>query len=229
VALGSRIRNRDLIDNSKFTITTSHFSDRLLRSYLAINNSRVIPNFGHGDAQIPLRHRERSGWIALGRLSPEKGMLQLAADWPTDQALTIIGDGPERAALQDRISQSAIHLEHTMPIEQLRAALPRFMGLIVPSRWYEVAPQVVVEAMRVGLPIVAYEGTAVAEDVRLSGAGAVYSDAEELRISLRMVDEQLGDMSEKASNYFLQEWKENVWLDRIESVYAETVKGNIQH
>ena len=226
VALGLERRGRGLLGHAALVITTSTYSDELIRRYAGPVATRIIPNFGNGEAEEPRGSRSRSGWVAMGRLSPEKGFARLVEQWPIDRDLTVIGDGSQ-AAFVDTISRDRqVHRMSSLPIEELRQQLPGFLGLVLPSLWPEVAPQVVVEAMRVGLPVVAYEGNCVADTVRDSGAGATYRDAETLKSALTSVESDLDRLSALAAETFEREWTERTWLERIEAAYATALEGS---
>jgi len=96
-------------------------------------------------------------------------------------------------------------------------------GLVFPSRWIEVAPQIVVEAMRLGVPIVASEANGVADIVRESGAGATYSDRETLCVALQNVNDARDDMSRRASDYFSANWTKERWQESMVSLYHSLV------
>lgn len=226
VAIGLDRRGRDLLGRVSLVVTTSAYSDELIRRYANPVVTRVIPNFGYGEAEEPGSSTSRSGWVAMGRLSPEKGFVRLVEQWPTDVHLTVIGEGSQ-SALVDRYSRNAqVNMLGTLPIDELRRLLPEFYGLVLPSLWPEVAPQVVVEAMRVGLPVVAYEGNCVADTVRTSGAGATYSDGATLRAALMAVESDLDRFSDLAVETFEREWTERSWIRRIEEAYATALEGS---
>ena len=100
--------------------------------------------------------------IVIGRLHRQKGidwLLQTLPNWlefRNDCELLIVGDGPERAVLEQTAAQqpwrNRIHfLGHRRDIPELLAASEL---LLLPSRW-EGMPNVVMQAMAAGLPVVA--------------------------------------------------------------------------
>lgn len=224
VALGLRRRGAATLEQAALVLATSPFSQALLERYAGLGETLIVPNFGSGPIGVPRRTQERMGWVALGRMSVEKGFVPLVEQWPADRLLTIIGSGPEADEI-DRVSmgKSVTRLD-AVPIDELRRQLPWFRGLIVPSLWFEVAPQVVVEAMRLGVPIIAHESNCVAETVRASGAGATYRDSQTLISALERVDGSLDEMSLRAVQHYNSEWTEARWLSRIESAYASALR-----
>ena len=61
--------------------------------------SSILPN-GLPDL-APVTGVPRSGWVYVGRFSPEKGLSQLLANWPMEgHPLSLIGDGPLWQSIQ---------------------------------------------------------------------------------------------------------------------------------
>jgi glycosyltransferase involved in cell wall biosynthesis len=113
----------------------------------------------------------RSGFVFLGRLTPEKGIDVLLRAWRLafpdgDQVLHVVGAGPEEAAVRAAAADTGGVVVHG-PLEPGAAsALVRdARALVVPSRWYEVFPRVVVEAYALGTPVVASRIGSLAEIV----------------------------------------------------------------
>ncbi|QOY61978.1 glycosyltransferase [Lysobacter sp. H21R4] len=99
-------------------------------------------------------------FAAVGRLSPEKNLSMLLdafASTPADRAqLLLIGDGPERAALQARIG--ALGLASRVRLlgvrQDMQRLYPALDCLVLPSLT-EGMPLVVLEAMAHGVPVIA--------------------------------------------------------------------------
>jgi glycosyltransferase involved in cell wall biosynthesis len=149
----------------------------------------VVPNFvtsvNDGVRSAPGRER----WISVGRLSAEKGFVELLRTWPRGIALDIVGDGPVRAQLESS-APTGVKVLGTRPGAEMRQALPGYSGLVFPSRWVEAAiPLVVIEALEAGIPVVAREGSSGADQILSTGCGAVYNDDEPdcLAVALRAV------------------------------------------
>ena len=108
--------------------------------------------------------------IVIGRLHQQKGIDWLLQTMPLwleqrpDCELLIVGDGPERNRLEHMAMQLPSHdrvrfLGHRRDVPQLLAAARL---LLLPSRW-EGMPNVVMQAMAAGLPIVATEAEGIEE------------------------------------------------------------------
>ena len=222
VALSRSGFREDLERSGVTAVTLSDASDAVFRRMTQERiPSVVIPNFveDYSQGNIPSR-AERRGWLVVSRLSPEKGVGELLNIWPSDQELTVIGDGPETASIA-RISQEKpnIHLIPSLPRARLLRVFGEHVGLILPSRWHEVAPQVVVEAMCAGLPVVALGDNDVAPMVELTGAGRPYQDATELATSLADINTDWDNFSARARATYLDRWTPDHWLGKMMELY----------
>ncbi len=138
----------------------------------------VIPQFGVNtycfapseDARAAVRERVSAGSADLlvgfgGRLVPEKGLdlLISATAKYSHFRLVILGDGPQRAALEAAARQAGvadrIHFAGHVPSLEVPRWLPAFDVLALPSlttkRWTEQFGRILVEAMACGVPVVA--------------------------------------------------------------------------
>jgi starch synthase (maltosyl-transferring) len=132
--------------------------------------------------------------LSVGRLDPQKGLLTLLAAAPDlvsqfpDVHFLIVGEGPQRSELERTIQHK--NLAGRVHLAGWRSDVPQLMGaafcLALPSIW-EGMPNVVLEAMAAGLPIVCsnVEGS---EELVISGqTGLVFASGapDELASSLR--------------------------------------------
>ena len=224
LAVSRRSEQRAVLERADAVVTTSIASDEVLTDLVKVPlRTVVIPNSGPDAGVPPLPASERRGWLAMGRLSPEKGFLELLADWPDAYDLTLIGDGAQEGEIRRLAIASNITVRPSVHRDELRSLLPRFTGLVFPSRWLEVAPQVVVEAMRVGLPVVAYEANGVATEAHRSGAGRSYRNGESLNDALSRVEADCDAFSSRAFSYYVANWRPEVWLTSMTALYERLV------
>jgi glycosyltransferase involved in cell wall biosynthesis len=142
-------------------------------------------------------------FMAISRLAAEKGLDDLLDAYRIafpdgGPGLELVGSGPEEASLRARLPEGvnlAGRLDRPEAMRRLRDA----RALVVPSRWYEVFPRVVVEAYSLGVPVVAARIGALAEIVEdgrtgllaeprspaaLAGALQTLADSDELSLDL---------------------------------------------
>jgi glycosyltransferase involved in cell wall biosynthesis len=98
--------------------------------------------------------------IFLGRLSPEKGlvdMIQLLNKNKTPVDIHIFGEGPQRAEIEKVILQNSltdkVALKGLLMDSDKGEQMKQYDALILPSTWYENAPLTIVEAAFAGLRI----------------------------------------------------------------------------
>jgi len=213
---------KDVLQRVNAVLTTSEASDSVLRNLLGNTvTTQLVPNPGPDSGIPPQRLEERKGWIAAGRLDEEKGFQQLLADWPTAHELTIFGDGPLTDRLQADGLEKGIRVEPGISISHFRERLSTFRGLIFPSRWLEVAPQVVVEALRVGLPVIAYRENSVAKFVEQTHVGLAYSSKEDLRLCVEQLEAQYSSFCTSAYNYYVDNLRPEIWTESIINLYYQ--------
>lgn len=141
---------------ARFIALSSFAAERL--AAFGVDRARIVtrPNFVD---DLPSRYTGPRGYAVFsGRLSSEKGLWTLLEAWRQvpDLPLKIIGEGPQRAALQRRAQDLAIRVEflgmrsRAETLQIVREALVQ----IVPSEWFEGMPLVVLEAWGLGVPVV---------------------------------------------------------------------------
>jgi glycosyltransferase involved in cell wall biosynthesis len=159
----------------RFLAVSRFVRDKYLQAGVSGDRLVVKPNF------VPdprLRRSRRDYHLYLGRLSPEKGVATvLAAHRPGHGRLLIAGDGPAREELR---AQASRDVEFVGPVRtrDVPALLARARSLLLPSRSYEGAPRVVLEAYASGVPVIASRIGGLREVVDHGGSGLLV-DAED--------------------------------------------------
>lgn len=115
----------------------------------------------------------RSGFLYVGRLSPEKGVATLAAAMRhvPGADLRVVGDGPEAAALAGVAGVTCLG---SQPGDTVRREMGCALALVVPSIWYENFPRTIVEAFASGLPVIASRIGALADIVSDGKTGLLF-------------------------------------------------------
>jgi glycosyltransferase involved in cell wall biosynthesis len=118
----------------------------------------VKPNFLETDPGP----RQQAGEYALfmGRFSPDKGVSSLLKAWeqlPERFPLQIVGEGPEREALEASVRQRGIRnvtFRGYLSRDEVIATMKNARFLVMPSLWYETFGMVIVEAFACGVPVI---------------------------------------------------------------------------
>ena len=158
------------------------------------------------------------GWVFVGRLTVEKGVLELLRRWPADEHLDVVGDGELLAAAR-ATAPASVHFLGRMDRAELRRRLPGWRGLIFPSRCLEGAPLVEVEALAAGLPVLAFDGSSVAENVRAHGTGSVVSWDHPLPPALTAAGTGFPGLRTHCRRVFEDHFSERTWLRSTLEVY----------
>jgi glycosyltransferase involved in cell wall biosynthesis len=104
------------------------------------------------------RRRKGPGryFLVLSRLSSEKGVAELVGAWSAGLGeLRIVGDGPERAAIEGLARGRDVVIKGAVPPEEVPALLAGARALLVPSVCYETSSRVAIEAYAAGVPVIA--------------------------------------------------------------------------
>lgn len=111
----------------------------------------VKPNFA------PATERRSSPGDAvffIGRITPEKGLDTVVDALPEGLELVVVGDGSARAHLEAR-GEKRIRFVGAVDASTVSELLRSARALVVPSRWYEGQPRVILEAFAAGVPVIA--------------------------------------------------------------------------
>jgi glycosyltransferase involved in cell wall biosynthesis len=214
-----------------FVAMTQFARERFVAGGLPAERIIVKPHFV---ADLGLRSTPPSAskqLLYVGRLSAEKGVGVLVEAFSrlTDRnglQLVIVGDGPERAALERRAGPGVRFVGRLSREETLRR-MHGARALAFPSIWYEGQPMAVLEAMAAGLPVVASDIGGVAEILE-RGAGWLCpsGDAAAWATTLRrLADPAAVDATGLAAR---ARWRERhtpeAGLSRLEAAYERAMR-----
>ncbi len=128
--------------------------------------------------------------LFVGRLVEKKGVdvlidaMALARQSVPALELSVVGDGPARAALEARAKAAgvAVKFQGWLPEKQVHAAMRRALLLAVPSRTAqsgdsEGLPTVIMEAMALGVPVVATRHAGIPEIISDGATGLLVAEA----------------------------------------------------
>ena len=180
----------------------------------------------------------RQRWIAgyVGRLSSEKGpdlfldaLIPLCQQHPQLDAV-MLGDGPERESLLERINAAGLQNRITLPGYQTDMGLwwRRLDALVISSRT-EGTPMILLEAMQAGVPVVAF-GVGGIPDVleeRHNGLLATPTDSAALarQIGTLLSEPALArELSDNAKRTQLDRYDLKALAERWSQLYIRTAR-----
>jgi glycosyltransferase involved in cell wall biosynthesis len=201
-----------------------------------VHNGIDLPLAGPSDERVARLAARGPAIGALTQLRPGKGLETLIDAVPAmlarhpDAQIAVVGEGPDRERLQARVRargvSDAVHLlgPSAQPLEALRP-----LDVFVHPSWAESFPYVVLEAMGLGLPIVASAVGGVQEAIE-SGASGLLVPARRADALAGAVCELLEDraravrMGAAARRRLGARFTRAAMIDGLTGVYDEVVR-----
>jgi len=194
---------------------------------------RVIYHFLEPEEPVLPASRSSTA-LFIGRLSTEKGVSHLLEAWKLIQGgkrkLLVIGDGPERAALE----RKAAGLKGVVFTGFVEKSLQRqfwqeSLFSVVPSIWMEPFGMTVLESWSHGRPVVAHKIGALPELVRdgINGSLSNPEDLDDLAHKMENIfshPEQSETMGLAGRLLLETEFNRNRWLREIAETYNQLQK-----
>jgi glycosyltransferase involved in cell wall biosynthesis len=209
---------------------------KLIAGGLPAERLHIKPNCVAWDFQT----RTGSGSYALyvGRLSPEKGIQTAVEAWAgagpdgvSGLPLKIVGSGPLRAELQQRVSSTGARVEflgfRSRP--EIAQLLMSASFLVYPSELFEPLGISVLEAYAAGVPVLASRIGALEDIVMAGRTGAhfVAGDAQDLRQTAReLAQDKTANvrMGEAARQTYLEQYTPARNYEQLLEIYAIALK-----
>ncbi|WP_306318382.1 MULTISPECIES: glycosyltransferase family 4 protein [unclassified Streptomyces] len=210
--------------------------DAYARAGLPRERLEVVPDFvptveaaevdAGADVDPEVEVADGGAWVCVGRLAPEKGVLELVRRWPEGERLDVIGAGPLEGRCR-AAAPASVRLRGAVGRGVLRRALPGYRGIVLPGRGPRRAvPLVYAEALAAGLPVLAFEGvegagsSALPRAVRSEGTGTVTTLDAHLPDALDVAAKIFPTLREHCRAVYAKRYGEAVWTERTEHVYA---------
>jgi len=117
-----------------------------------------LPNFINLWEYEPTFEFSEKSVVYFGRLSYEKGLVTLIqAAAKTDVLFKVIGDGPLRRELEERVKRHRlvnVRFFGHMTGDLLKQEVQSAMAVVIPADWYENCPRTIIEAYALGKPVI---------------------------------------------------------------------------
>lgn len=229
VAIGSSLAGHRL-SNTFESVTTFLAISEFVRSKhveggFPGTKIRVKPHFCWPGVR---RTSAGSYFLYLGRLSPEKGPLFLAANWRTEWGrLVIAGDGPQREAIKER-ARPGVELIGSVPPDEAATLVSNARSLLMPSICYEGAGKVALEAYAAGVPVVASRMGGIPEVVKEGSTGFLVDPENHSQwshaIGSLMDDDLTTSMGNQAYEYWQEAFTPEQGVRHLEAAYADVIE-----
>jgi glycosyltransferase involved in cell wall biosynthesis len=166
--------------------------------------------------------------LSVSRLTPQKGVdvaIRALPLLPDDTTLVVLGEGPERASLEELARELGVEQRVFLPgrVPDVAAWLQRATAYVHPARW-EGFGLGVLEAMLAGLPVVASKVSSLPELVGESGVLVRADDPSALALGVaRALDTpRLGEAARERAK---SEFSVATMADRHAALYASILRS----
>jgi glycosyltransferase involved in cell wall biosynthesis len=215
-------------------VALSEFSkDIFVRAGLPVEKVFTKPNFV--PAPIPIESERLPQIVFVGALSRQKGVHVLLEAWkriaPNGVDLLIIGDGPERALLENAYRQvPGVIWCGRRNREEIMHSLAVSRFVVLPSLGYENCPMVLLEALSVGTPVMASDHGGCKSIMPrqlqelLFKAGDVNSLAVKISTALMAADDVWRQWSQNAAAAYVQKFSEACGYEQLMAVYRKAMQ-----
>lgn len=144
-------------DKINLSIFPSKFTKNYYLKNLNIPKKKaiVIPYFINNEEKKVKKVKRKDYFLFVGRLSEEKGIMQLLEVFKTlpKEKLVVIGDGPLRKKVKSYRKYKNITFVGFLSQNKISKYIEKAKAVIIPSIWYEVFPLVSLEALSQNTPI----------------------------------------------------------------------------
>ena len=192
-----------------------------------------LPNCVDMNGFEPMYDWQEQSIVYVGRISHEKGIQTLidAVKGFKDIRLKIIGDGPIKGELEEKIRNEQITNVEFLGYrtgQALHDEIRNSMFPVIPSEWYENNPRTVIEAFALGKPVVGARIGGIPELVKDWETGLTYvsGDVNDLRSKIQlMLDNQdkIPKMGQAARRYVEQEFNSHVHYCNLMKIYEQAM------
>jgi glycosyltransferase involved in cell wall biosynthesis len=154
-------------------VTTERDKDEIISAYdIDPKNIRVIPNYVDTDIfkQVSDIPKTPASLVFIGRLSKEKNLHNLldAVDRNNGiESITLVGDGPERPALEKRAiaMKAKVNFTGARPSSEIPGIISAHKIFVLCSQ-YEGMPKALIEAMTLGMPCLGTDVRGIRDIIR---------------------------------------------------------------
>jgi glycosyltransferase involved in cell wall biosynthesis len=187
-----------------------------------------LPNFIRSENIEPAQKGEEGSLVFFGRLSREKGVMTLIeAVRDLKVTLKLIGEGPQRGELEEKVSSEKISNVFFMGYKQgqeLFDEIKKSMIVILPSEWYENNPLSVLEAFALGKPVIGSRLGGIPELVQDNETGFTFEpgNVADLREKIRLLLENINvipEIRKKSQRFVIEELNPETHYEKLMNIY----------
>ena len=231
----------DIYSNVDVFISPSLFLKNKLKEMGFKKELTHLPNFIDIKKFEQIREdkedKQKISVVYFGRLSPEKGLwtlLEAAKMISTNVEVTIIGDGPIKKELEEKVKKEGIgNIEFLgyLKGEALYKEIKKSKAIVMPSEWYENNPMSVLEAFALGKPVIGSRIGGIPELVKDNETGLTFEpgNAEDLKEKIKAIlldNSFLKKMGENARRFVETELNPEKHYQKLMEIYQMAMNSH---
>jgi len=213
-----------------FYLSLTPFMSELLQfSSLRIPKEKIIEkaNFVNDFGFSSIEDR-RDFYLYVGRLSKEKGIIQLLQSWSDiDAPLYIVGDGDLKNEVIEIVSQNKnIHFLGFKAQAEVNVLVRSCKALVFPSVWYEGMPMTILEAKSCGTIVIANRTKNIEHLVTHLADGILYNGQikEGIELFSGLSKTQFKLMMHQSRLDFDKRFNKQVALSNLSQIYQKVIQ-----
>ncbi len=217
---------------SAYVAVSNRQGQLLIESGIPENKIRTIPHFIK-TSNFSVPESARKNILFTGRLSPEKGVMQLVQAWkkinPKDRTLYIMGEGPLRQKLERFIAAnelSSVKLTGFIPHHEQKNIWDTCGLTVIPSLCEETFGMVALESWQHGAPVIVTPMGGLPELITEEETGWVTGNTslnaliETLQLALKH-ENRWQDMGRNGCRQSEKNYSAETWLNAIQKLFKD--------
>lgn len=202
-----RLRRTWERDVDRFIVLSRFAADILIRAGIPKDRIVVKPNVVNDPGPRPRPPSAGNSILYVGRLTEEKGIADLVEAWGRTDVpgldLVVIGDGPLLEEVRGA-GGGKVEVLGALSPEEVRRRMLEARALVLPSRWFEGMPMVLLEAMAAGLPVVVPDHGALVETA--GGGGIPFRPLDVVTLAEALESLADGDLADRIGAFSRAEY-----------------------
>ena len=167
-------------------------------------------------------------FISVGRLSEEKGLVELLANWPENQKLRILGSGSQEPQIRSIVKERKnITLLGQQTREQVISQLQNAIALVFSPICHETFGLVTIESFSTGTPVI-YNDIAPLDEIVTDGLhGYKFNLRDKSSIETAITNVILNNerVSKNCLKEFNQNYSQSIGSLRLEKILMKTIRS----
>jgi glycosyltransferase involved in cell wall biosynthesis len=226
-----------ILDNVSIFVVLSQFQEqRFMDSGIPADRIEILPNIAPKMEQVDSSNHEGDAISFVGRVSPEKGILEfLDAARKLPQRKFIVAGSTDSMPDVTKLAPDNVEFKGFLRGKELDEIFYQSRLLVFPSLWFEGFPNVVAQAMACGKPVIATGIGALAEIVDDGKTGLLYDPAnkEDLAQKIEFLwnnPELCREMGKAGQEKARAEYSEEKFYERLMTIYEKALQaGDDRH